>query len=347
MAPLKPAERLNFFLQLQHPLRNALLDKYQDSRLQGFQILKDPKSALDQLMARILTFNNPTEVVFQMSPIALPFFFIDELSNTRILLNVNRDTPFGHLLAILREASADIATQIKNVHFPNDGTRDRPSAAHFTWDDGPYLSRIVTVTQGPGGQERVSRTEWKTVYARTYLELFNGPHARKIGSSVEIQHTLQHFRNLSAFRRGSPPPSGLRQVAETASNGIHFPAPGQGHHNFTYQHPAPHPQRVLSRLLPFVDEPSRTPIPPPLAPSSPPPSPPSPVAGRPVVRLPPVSTSVVAPLRVVPVSSTSRAGVLVVDGGDLAWYKREGELRGWLRFGSAEAVESVDVWSGW
>jgi hypothetical protein len=50
---------------------------------------------------------------------------------------------------------------------------------------------------------------------------------------------------------------------------------------------------------------------------------------------------------VVPVSSTSRAGVAVVDGGDLAWHKRAEELRGRLRFGSAEVVESLDVWSGW
>ncbi|EXJ59784.1 hypothetical protein A1O7_03931 [Cladophialophora yegresii CBS 114405] len=283
MAPLKPAERLNFFLQLQHPLRNTLLDKYQDSRLQGFRNLRDPKAAMDQLMARILTSNNPTEVVFQTPLPALPFFFIDEPSNTHILLHVNRDTPFGHFSAILREASADIATQIKNnAYLDNGGTICQASATHFTWDDGPYLYRIATVTQGPGGQELVARTEWETLYTGTYLELFDGPHARQIGSRVEIQHTLQHFRSLSATG-GDPPPS----------------------------------------------------------------PPPSPVAGRPVVRLPPVSSPAVAPLRVVPVSSTSRAGVLVVDGGDLAWYNREAVLRGWLRFGSAEVVESVDVWSGW
>ncbi|KIW69525.1 hypothetical protein PV04_05398 [Phialophora macrospora] len=517
MAPLKPAERMDFFLQLEHPLRNTLLDKYQSSHLQGFQNLRDPKTALDQLMARILTSNYPTEVVFQMPQPPLPFFFIDELTTTRILLNVNRRTIFARFIGILHEASAGIAAQIKNnAHFLNDRTRGQLSATRFSWDDGPYLSRIVTVTQGPGGQELVARSEWTTVYASAYRRLFNGPHALQFGSSVEIQHTLQHFRNISAVRSGPPPPPlEPRRLAGTASSDIPFPLPGQGHHPATHTHPypAPRPAPLPSRALPFyfIDEPSGmriqlpvypntsytlftshleatsrdvarqvenytsdtdpsfstetgqwvarsitlnsirgdaggvtssawfvvshhvyywmleqalsgsaiaveiehalqythdtdpvqdfdtsrsrsqsrpgdrrrgesapapsshqsffeetrrgshsaqdtrgqlplpdpTPPPTPLSVPAPSPPPPSPLVGRPVVRLPPAFAPVVAPLRAVPVSSTSMAGVVVVDGGDLAWYKREEELRGWLRFGSAEVVESLDVWSGW
>ena len=99
---------------------------------------------------------------------------------------MKREDTFTDLLHHLPEVTAPVATIVEqNTHFHN--------THHFGRKDGPYLSRVVNMRHSPTAIAIYSYSEWSTIVNNSLWGLFESP-----GSAIEIQHTLQHFRNLLA-----------------------------------------------------------------------------------------------------------------------------------------------------
>ncbi|KAJ9611321.1 hypothetical protein H2200_004505 [Cladophialophora chaetospira] len=292
--------------------------------------------------------NKTPAMISQTQMRAPPVYFIDEATNTRILLAFTENNTFNDLIDTVRAASAPVATRIKNTIYIEDGERTTMTTSqspvqHFTRKDGSYLFR--TVRAGSGDQVFYDYSNWATLRSTSLRGMFNGPHM-----SVEIEHSLQHLNNVVDRARFGAPVAPLWQrpvqrapprldpamVPDTTA----LPTPQSAPLDPPFPPPPTPPPRPSSAPASLVG-----PVPKaaPMRFETRSPSPSEAAETPVVVRMPPVR----APwaFAVTPVTTTYAKGV--VDSGDLLWYRREEELRGEVRFGEAGVVESEDVWRGW
>lgn len=222
----------------------------------------------------------------------------------RILLAFSQRIKHRQLIQLLNKVSSNVATQLKPNPPPgSDPAIIQISGMRFSGGDGPYLFRIVSTKQAADGQEWEIRSDWATLEGPESHALLRGELTWQLRNPrVEIEHSLQHFRDLTDRRpvHPTPEPQRMSQTApafepvpmpllgqrqpmyEEPSRGF-YPAPASNFNPQYLQHPrgpAPPPAPILRSDLAFY-----------MRNQSPPPPPGGPIIPQPPVSGPPLSAA--------------------------------------------------------
>jgi hypothetical protein len=136
---------------------------------------------------------NQLEDVQEQPDQILPFYYIDEPSNTRKQLYVNQDTPYLKLTADLKTVSANVS---------------------FNLTEGRWLARIVNPTNAkmPAKGNGISRSHWFIISENVFRGMKKRIQEGTVGS-IEIEHTLQYARDTGVewILRGGKWNKGVRR----------------------------------------------------------------------------------------------------------------------------------------